>query len=121
MKDAYYFKHDCNARHDPKIKSLIKRYGIEGYGRYWILIEMLREETTYKLEDKIFIWEALAEQMHCEVDKVKKFVHDCTVDFELFVKEDGYFYSPSLLSRMLKLDEVRLKRQSAAIESWRDR
>ena len=47
-KDAYYFKHDAHARHDPKIRALINKYGLDGYGKFWVIIEMLREETTYK-------------------------------------------------------------------------
>ena len=120
-KDAYYFTHDANARHDPKIKSLINRYGIEGYGRFWVVIEMLREATRYKLEDKKYIWEALAEQMKCEVKEGKQFVKDCVSEFELLEEDKGFFYSASLLERMLKLDDIKEKRRQAALKSWEDR
>lgn len=114
MKDAYYFKHDSNARHDPKIKALINKYNIEGYGRFWVVIEMLREASNYKLEDKAYIWDALAEQMKCPVPQVKVFIKDCIEEFELFVQEDGFFYSASLLGRMTILNEIRSKRKFAA-------
>lgn len=114
MKDAYYFKHDSNARHDPKIKALINKYGLEGYGRFWVIIEMLREASNYKLEDEQYIWDALAEQMKCNVIEVKEFVKDCTEVFKLFVQDDGFFYSASLLDRMIKLDEKRKKTKFAA-------
>ena len=52
MKDSRYFKHDANARNDPKIKALLNKYKMEGYGRYWIVVEMLREASHYRLEDK---------------------------------------------------------------------
>ena len=120
MKDAYYFPHDSNARHDPKIKSLMNKYGVEGYGRYWIIIEMLREDKRYKLEDKKYIWEALAEQMKIDVKDVKQFIKDCVEDFELLIQTDGFFYSDSLLKRMLKLDDIREKRKQAAYERWKD-
>ena len=118
MKDAYYFKHDSNARHDPKIKSLIGKYGIEGYGRFWVIIEMLRESTGYKLEDEEYIWDALAQQLQCSVSDAKAFIKDCVEKFKLFVQEDGYFYSLSLLERMMKLDEIREKRKMAADKRW---
>ena len=114
MKDAYYFKHDSNASHDPKIKALINQYGIEGYGRFWIIIEMLRESSGYKLENKQYIWDALAEQMKCPIPEMKKFIKDCSETFELLVQEDGFFYSNSLLERMVKLDDIRKKRKFAA-------
>jgi hypothetical protein len=48
MKDAYYFPHFCNARHDRKIKRVLKELGIEGYGIYFMLLEVLREQTDFK-------------------------------------------------------------------------
>lgn len=118
LKDAYYFKHDSNARNDPKIKALINKYGIEGYGRFWIVIEMLRESSNYKLEDEEYIWDALAEQMKCSVAEVKDFIDDCSKKFRLFNQENGFFYSEALLTRMAKLDEIRQKRKYAAEVRW---
>lgn len=118
MKDAYYFKHDANARNDPKIKALMGKYGIAGYGRFWVIIEMLRESTGYKIEDKEYIWSALANDMEYSIEEVKTFMKDCVNEFNLFVQEDGFFYSESFLGRMNKLDEIRQKRKFAASERW---
>lgn len=114
MKDAPYFKHDGNARNDPKIKALIKKYGMKGYGSFWVIVEMLRESNGYKLEDEDFIWDALAEQMQCEAKEVHTFVKDCIDKFKLFIQEDGFFYSPSFIQRMSRLEEIRQKRQNSA-------
>lgn len=43
-KDAYYFTHDSNAKDDPKCALLIDQLGMEGYGIYWMLIEVLRDQ-----------------------------------------------------------------------------
>ena len=48
MKDAYYFPHFCNARHDRKIKRVTKELGVEGYGIYFMVLEVLREQTDFK-------------------------------------------------------------------------
>jgi hypothetical protein len=51
-KDKYsshWFKHLIDAQYDPKIQALINKFGIESYGLYWILIEML-----YKSESNSF-------------------------------------------------------------------
>lgn len=114
MKDARYFKHDANARHDPKIKALINKYGIEGYGRFWIIIEMMREATHYKLEDKLYVMDALAEEMKCTSEQAKNLMEDCVLIFELFTKDNGFYYSESFLSRMVSLELVRSKRKLAA-------
>ncbi len=118
VKDARYFKHDANARHDPKIKALIKTYGIEGYGRFWVIIEILRESSHYRLEDESYIWDSLAEELKCTQDEVKKFVSDCCKIFKLFEQDEGFFYSTSLLNRMIQLDQIREKRVAAANTRW---
>jgi hypothetical protein len=47
-KDSYYFPHFYNARHDRKIKRIRKDLGIEGYGIFFMLLEVLREQTDFK-------------------------------------------------------------------------
>lgn len=109
-----YFRHDMNARHDPKIQALIKKYKIEGYGRFWVIIEMMRETKGYKIKEKKYIYEALAEQLLCTVEEIKKFIKDCIEEFELFVQAEGFFYSESLIERMAVLENIRLGRQKGA-------
>jgi len=43
-----YFPHFSSARIDRKIKRLRKDLGIEGYGIYFMLLEILREQHDYK-------------------------------------------------------------------------
>jgi len=113
--DPYYFTHDANAASDPKIKAMIRKYGCEGYGRYWIVIEMLRTQAGYKIEDKPYNWDALAEQMHCTSDALALYIKDCIGVFELFIQDEaGFIYSQSLLKRMVHLDGVRAQRVRAA-------
>jgi hypothetical protein len=47
-KDAYFFPHFSNARHDRKLKRVIKDLGPEGYGLYFMLLEVLREQIDYR-------------------------------------------------------------------------
>ncbi len=113
MNKARYFSHDDNARQDSKIVSMIAHYGVEGYGRYWIILEYFRRTTGHKLENKSYNWEALAELMLIKPEEVKKFVNDCAEKFELFVKKDNFYYSPSFLARMVKIDQISLIRAAA--------
>jgi len=41
-----WFKHMSNMRNDPKIKRLISKYGIEGYGLYSLVIESIVDNLT---------------------------------------------------------------------------
>jgi len=44
--DLLYFKHLSNMRHDPKIRRLISKFGIEGYGWYCLILESISETIT---------------------------------------------------------------------------
>ena len=86
---------------------------IEGYGRYWVILEMFRDEATYKLEDKSYVWKSIAQNIFSPEEEARKFIKDCIEEFELFIQDDGFFYSASFLLRMQKLDEIRAKRSRA--------
>ena len=50
-KDTFYFSHDYNARNDEKIKMLIRKHGMIGYGVFWAIVEDL-----YNIKNKtIFV------------------------------------------------------------------
>jgi hypothetical protein len=119
MKEAYYFSHDSNARHDPKILLLRSVYGSEGYGWYWILVETLREQADFTLDKQgKYSFNALALQMHCNKDTAEKFVNDCIEEFELFDTDGDKFWSNSLLRRMAMKEELSQKRKKAAEQRW---
>lgn len=44
-KESFYFPHDNNAHNDPKLMSLFMEFGLAGIGLYWILIEILHQQT----------------------------------------------------------------------------
>ena len=117
MKDAYYFSHDANARHDPKIIKMISTYGMEGYGWYWVIIEMLREQDNYKLSisDQSDI-DVIVSQTYSDPGRIEKYLDDCIKVFKLFKKSKKYLWSLSLLNRMKKMDEKREKGRKAAIK-----
>jgi len=123
VKDAFYFSHDSNARHDPKIIVLRSHYGYEGYGWYWAIIEMLRDAQDYKfsLKNKYFL-SSLAIDLGIDKEKLDKFLDDCIYEFELFKTDGEFVWSESLLERMEKREATRQKRSEAgkkgATERW---
>lgn len=124
-KDAYFFSHDCNARNDPKILALRSVYGAEGYGVYFMLIEILREQPEYKLSVNKYIWSTLAMQMQMQAERVQEIVTDCCNEFTdgesnepLLVNDGKYLYSASLLRRMGKVEDVSRVRSEAARKRW---
>ena len=64
-KDAYYFPHDSNARNDQRLMKVRMKYGMKGYGIYFGIIEILREQCEYTLtfndpENNAINYESLA-------------------------------------------------------------
>jgi len=120
-KEAYYFSHDANARHDPKILAMRGEYGMFGYGVYWLIIEMMREQDEYKLPLKKYIYNAIAMQVQCTdfaKDNAKQFVLECINEFDLFQSDDDFFWSNSLVKRMEKKNDLSKKRSEAAKKRW---
>lgn len=122
-KDTYYFSHDSNALSDPKILSMRCDYELEGYGLYWAIIEMLRNESTYRLSLDKTTYRAIQMQTHTKIN-VEKFIDDCINDYKessqgngLFNTDGTYFWSESLLTRMSKMEDVREKRSEAGKKS----
>ena len=108
MKDTYYFSHDYNAKDDPKCVLLIEQLGLEGYGIFWVLIEILREQPEYKYP--IALLPALARRFNSTYEKVKAVV----TGYGLFkIENEQFFYSESLNNRMAVLMEKRRKRSLA--------
>ncbi len=111
-KKAFFFSHDSNARNDEKIINLRMQHGAEGYGVYFMLIEMLLESTDYRLGTQ---YPALAFNLRVDREVVRSVVED----FGLFqLSEDSAsFYSQSLNERMKPLEQIREKRRRAGIRS----
>lgn len=81
-KDAYYFPHFSNARHDRKLKRARKELGVEGYGIYFMLLEILRDQENfrYPLEDL----DLLADEFGTSEQKVRTVI----CNYNLFEVDD---------------------------------
>ncbi len=126
-KDVYYFSHDANALSDPKILAMRCDYGFESYGLYFAIIEMLRNESEYKLPLNKTTFRAIKMQTGTTIDNIEKYVQDCIEEYidnetgnGLFVTDGKYFWSASLLRRMNKYEQIKQKRVEAANLRWKN-
>lgn len=115
-KETYYFSHDSNALTDTKILNMRADYGLEGYGLYWAIIEMMRNEENYKLELDKNTYRAIKTLTNTTID-IENFIKNCIEDYKLFNQKDENFYSNSLLKRM----EVKEKKSAVAREKAQKR
>jgi len=89
-KDAFYFSHDANARNDLKCIRLRREMGMAGYGLYWCLLEMLREENRNSLSFSYI--EDIASHLGVKPEDVKSVI----TKYDLFKIEGKIFYSARL-------------------------
>lgn len=119
-KKTPFFSHDMNARHDPKMTAMRGVYGVQGYGIFWILVEMMGEADGYKLSMKgKYDFDSYAMQANSERNTVVTFVNDCINEFELFQSDGYYFWSPSLLRRMEYRDQKSEKARESVSKRWK--
>ena len=112
-KDAFYFPHFCNARHDRKLKRVQKELGIEGYGIYFMLLEILREQTDlrYPLSEI----DLLADEFGTSEQKVKVVI----CNYDLFqVDENQNFFSFKMIIYLQPYFEKSERAREAANKRW---
>jgi len=106
-----YFNHDSTARNDYRIIKLRATLGYEGYGVFWSLLELLFTE-----ENKICMsqYEILAYGLQCDSKILKQVIED----FDLFVIEDGCFYSRRLNNQIEEINNKSNIAKENAKKRW---
>jgi hypothetical protein len=110
MKDSYYFSHDYNCRTDEKIKKLLMKHGMTGYGIYWSIIEDLYNNANALQTDS----ERIAYELRTDESIVKSVLND----FNLFVFDGNIFKSLSVQKRLEKRNEISTTATKAANKRW---
>lgn len=113
-KDAFYFPHFCNARHDRKLKRIRKELGIEGYGIYFMILEVLREQPDYKYP--VSDLDLLADEFGTSEAKVKTII----ANYDLFfVDENQLFFSVKMIEYLVPYNKMKEQRKNAVETRWR--
>lgn len=126
VKPLGWFKHDADAHDDPKLQDLRDMLGMAGYGRYWLLVEVLagREAHQYAVEDRATgrdRWARLAMELEFDggITQAKAFVGMLDelglVDREL-LEERGTIAIRRLADNAYEMAEATAKRRLGA---WR--
>jgi len=106
-----YFNHDSIARNDYRIIKMRSKLGYEGYGIFWAVLELLFIE-----ENKLCVndYEPLAYGLQCDEHILKQVIED----FDLFVLEDGCFYSKRLNNHIEDINNKSTKAKESASKRW---
>jgi hypothetical protein len=109
-KDTFYFSHDYNARFDEKIKQLIRKHSMLGYGCYWAIIEDLYNNANALRTD----YDGIAFELRITTEQAKSIIND----FDLFVFDGDYFGSASVERRLNERNEKSVKARKSAFDRW---
>lgn len=110
MNNTFYFPHDYDAMQDEKIKRMLRKHGMIGYGVFWAIIEMLYINANALRTD----YEGIAFDFRVDTSVVKSVI----CDFGLFVVTDGEFKSQSVDRRLNERKEKSIKARESANYRW---
>jgi len=106
-----YFNHDSIARNDYRIIKMRSKLGMESYGIFWAVLEMLfTEENKLCIED----YDSLAFGLQCDSKVLKQVIED----FDLFVVENGCFYSRRLNNHIEDINNKSTKAKESIKKRW---
>ena len=106
-----YLQHQSNSFTDIKIIKMRSKLGMEAYGIFWALLELLfNEENKLCIDD----YAVLAFSLQCDEDKLKSVIED----FDLFIIEDGCFYSKRLNNHIDTINSKSIKAKESASKRW---
>ncbi|SOC79842.1 protein of unknown function [Salinimicrobium sediminis] len=100
--NADYFSHDADMRNDPKIKALRRKYGIQGYAIWNMMLEVLTDADFFEYEWTTLNIELLAGDFDVE-PKILEEVIDYCVMLKLIQKEEDLIFSEKLQERFESL------------------
>ena len=109
-KDTFYFSHDYNSRNDSKIKKLLAKYGYEGYGLFWAIIEDLYNNTNVLRLD----YDTISFDLRSTPEIVKSLIHD----FDLFEIDKECFGSLSVQRRLNERNAKSKKARESVLSRW---
>jgi len=105
-----YFSHDYNTRLDKKIKRLISKHGMLGYGIFWSIIEDLYNNANALQLD----YDSIAYDLRIEENLAKSVI----LDFELFIIDGDFFGSESVERRLSERNKKSTKARESAFKRW---
>ena len=111
MADMFWFRHDTDASSDIRMQRLSRKYGMEGVGIYWTVVESLYREKGMISLDKV---PDIAYSMHAE----EKIVDEIIKDSGLFQFDKNNFWSKRVLNELNAKQDISDKARRSAKARW---
>ncbi|PXX26259.1 uncharacterized protein DUF4373 [Thalassospira sp. 11-3] len=112
--NADYFPHDADMRNDPKVRAIRRKFGLKGYAVWSMLLETLTDKDYFKLKWSPLDVELIAADMEVSPDELKDMVEYMVNVLELLKMDNGFIFSPKLISRFETLLNKRKRDRNKA-------
>jgi hypothetical protein len=109
-KETFYFSHDYNSRNDVKIKKLLSKHGLLGYGIFWAIIEELYNNTNVLPLD----YDTISYDLRIDKSVLISIIND----YDLFVFDGDTFGSLSVERRLKERDQRSNKARESVLKRW---
>lgn len=75
--NADYFPHDADMRNDPRVKAVRRKFGIEGYGIYCMILEFLADAEFFEIKNNSLSMELIAGDFDTTPEKLIEVLQYC--------------------------------------------
>ena len=117
MRGMFYFDHDDGAHCDTKIIRVKRKFGYQGYGVFWLVLEVLHQNEGFVTDD---ILDDVMYQERIDEEWFEQFIDFC-VSIDLFRRENGVLYSERMLTDIQAFKQLAEKRKAAINSRWNKR
>lgn len=115
-------EHDTDARKDDKVMIMRSAYGAEGYGWYWMLIEIMSKHKDCRLQMKQpYFYDALSMELQTDPSTIKSFIDDCIKEFKLFKTDKEFVWTDRLTRTLKKANKKSRQAREASLIGWEKR
>lgn len=116
-KDRYYFSHDYTARKDDKILALRAKFKAQGYGIFWMLIEVMAENEHGVIEKKYL--DGYAMDFDCDKKLLEELINFC-IKIKLFKISNRKISNERIHQHKAFREERKKSGKRGASERWKD-
>lgn len=107
----FWFRHDVGSLGDLRMQRILRRFGMEGIGLYWCLVEIMYAEENIILFENI---EDISFSLRVDADLILKIANDK----EIFESNEEGFWSNRILSELSERKELSEKYRQNAQARW---
>ena len=116
--NADYFSHDTGMRNDLKIKAIRRKFGLEGYAIWCMMLEVLTDSDNLELEYNETELELISADFDIDAEKLKAIIDYCVSPLRILAVENGFLFSETLKKRLDSLFQKRKRQHKIAVPRY---